>query len=78
MPSFVQLLVIIAVALIVVVIWRLTRGRSAQDEDTTQLTNQGDERRTAARRVLPERRQSVRPEPDRRQGGGRRADDQSD
>lgn len=77
MPSFFQLLVIVVVALIVIVIWRMVRSGPARDENARRLS-QEHERRTAQRRVEPERRQSVRPDPERRQGAGRRAEDQSD
>lgn len=78
MPSFVQLLVIVVVALIVIVIWRMVRSGTARDENARRLSIQENERRTAQRRVGPERRQSIRPEPERRQGRGRRAEDQPD
>jgi hypothetical protein len=83
MPSLFQLLVIAGVALVVLVLWRYLRASAARrrasaarSKDASIPTGKRYERRKRQRRVRRERRSTIRLELERRQGRGRRADDQ--
>lgn len=73
MPSLFQLLVIAGVALVVLVLWRYPRAPAARTKDASIPAGKRFERRKRQRRV---RRSTIRFETERRQGRGRRADDQ--
>ncbi|MFQ5757319.1 MAG: hypothetical protein ACE5H7_14665 [Acidiferrobacterales bacterium] len=76
MPSLFQLLVIAGVALVVLVLWRYLRAPAARTKNASMPTGKRYERRRRQRRVRRERRSTVRLEAERRQGRGRRPDDQ--
>lgn len=73
MPSLFQLLVIAGVALVVLVLWRYLRAPVARTKDASIPAGKRFERRKRQRRV---RRSTIRFETERRQGRGRRVDDQ--
>lgn len=76
MPSLIQLLVIAGVALVVLVLWRYLRAPAAKTKDASIPAGKRFERRKRQRRVRQGRRSTIRLETERRQGRGRRADDQ--
>lgn len=77
MPGLLKLLILVGIALLVVVIGRTFRAhrRATAAARVATATVKRFERRERQRRRRHERRSAIRLETDRRQGHGRRADD---
>ena len=77
MPGLLKLLILVGIALLVVVIWRKfrTHRHATAASRVATATVKRFERRERQRRKRHERRSAIRLEADRRQGHGRRTDD---